>query len=180
MADVTLNLPVTADDWSSGPVDAPVTIVEYVDFECPHCRQAHEVFARVRAEFPELRLVLRHFPISSLHPHAQSAAEAAEAAGAQGKFWEMQDLIFDHQDRLDLADLRAYAQALDLDLERFDRELAERSYQARVKQSFRNGISDGVNGTPTIFINGVRYDGPRDYETLLAVIKEAALQARAA
>jgi protein-disulfide isomerase len=176
MDDLTLKTPVTDEDWSSGPADAPVTIVEYVDFECPHCRKAHEVFRTIRADYPAFRLVLRHFPITSLHPHAQAAAEAAEAAGAQGKFWEMQDLIFDHQERLAAEDLRGYAQELSLDLERFERELAERSYQSRVKQSFRNGIGDGVNGTPTIFINGVRYDGPRDYETLLAVIKEVALQ----
>lgn len=175
--DLTLQTPVTDEDWSTGPADAPVTIVEYVDFECPHCRAAHELLDAIRAEYPDFRLVVRHFPITSIHPHAQAAAEAAEAAGAQGKFWEMHDLLFTHQDRLGDDDLHGYAQQLNLDLARFDRALADQTYQARVKQSFRNGITDGVNGTPTIFINDVRYDGPRDYETFQAVIKEVAAQA---
>lgn len=175
--DLTLQTPVTGKDWSTGPADAPVTIVEYVDFECPHCRAAHKLLDEIRAEYPDFRLVVRHFPITSIHPHAQAAAEAAEAAGAQGKFWEMHDLLFAHQDRLGDDDLHGYAQQLNLDLARFDRELADQTYQRRVKQSFRNGITDGVNGTPTIFINDVRYDGPRDYETFQAVIKEVAAQA---
>lgn len=174
--DLALQTPVSAEDWSTGPTDAPVTIVEYVDFECPHCRAAHELFDAIRGEYPDFRLVVRHFPITSIHPHAQSAAEAAEAAGAQGRFWEMHDLLFAHQDRLNSADLHSYAQRAGLDVERFDRELADHTYQPRVKQSFRNGIADGVNGTPTIFINDVRYDGPRDYETLLAILKQVAAQ----
>ncbi|MBV9788891.1 MAG: thioredoxin domain-containing protein [Chloroflexi bacterium] len=175
--DLMLQTPIGDEDWSSGPTDAPVQIVEYVDFECPHCREAHEQLDAIRAEFPDFRLVVRHFPITSIHPHAQPAAEAAEAAGAQGKFWEMHDLLFEHQDRLDPDDLHGYAQQLGLDVERFDRELSERTYESRVKQSFRNGIGDGVNGTPTIFINGVRYDGPRDHETFLEVLKQVAAQA---
>ena len=175
--DLMLQTPIGDEDWSSGPIEAFVQIVEYVDFECSHCREAHEQLDAIRAEFPDFRLVVRHFPITSSHPHAQATAEAAEAAGAQGKFWEMHDLLFDHQDRLSPDDLHSYAQQLGLDVERFDRDLAAHTYASRVKQSFRNGIGDGVNGTPTIFINGVRYDGPRDHETLLSVFKQVAAQA---
>ena len=116
------------------------------------------------------RLVFRHFPLTTLHPHAELAAEAAESAGAQGKFWEMHDLLFLNQTHLAVADLRCYASAFALDLTRFERELTKGLHRAKIKQDFRVGIEDGVNGTPTIFIDGVRYEGPRERRSILAAM----------
>jgi protein-disulfide isomerase len=164
---------ISADDWSVGPADAPVTLLEYGDLECPYCGRLHpEVTALLDAYPDQLRFVFRHFPITSLHPHAQAAALATEAAGAQGKFWEMEDLIFTHQRALSNDDLRSYAEQIGLDLARFEHDLSEQRYAAEVRQDFRNGVNDGVNGTPTLFLNGMRYDGPRDREALSAAIDE--------
>lgn len=164
---------ITSDDWSIGPDDAPVTLLEYGDLECPHCGRLHPEVKALLADYPDrLRFIYRHFPITSLHPHAQAAALATEAAGAQGKFWEMEDLIFSHQQDLSGDDLRRYAEQIGLDLERFNRALSEQTYADQVRQDFRNGIDDGVNGTPTLFLNGLRYDGPRDRATLSDAIDE--------
>lgn len=158
-------------DWSLGSPHAPVTLLEYGDFQCPGCRQAQPVLEGLLAARPAaFRLVFRHFPLTTIHPRAELAAEAAESAGTQGKFWEMHDLLFLNQARLAVDDLRHYANALALDLARFERELAKGVHLAKVKQDFRLGIQDGVNGTPTIFINGVRYDGPRDQHSILAAV----------
>ncbi|TAK00950.1 MAG: hypothetical protein EPO39_15135 [Candidatus Manganitrophaceae bacterium] len=163
--------PITKDDWIRGSADAPVTMLEYGDFECPYCGMAFPVLHRLVDEDPEtIRLVYRHFPITNIHPRALPTAEAAEAAGAQGKFWEMHDLLFTHQDRLEDEDLLAYADAIGLDIDRFAREMSAGRYRKEVKGNFRKGIQDGVNGTPTIFINRLRYDGPRDYESMRAAI----------
>lgn len=173
--------PITDDDWILGPPDAPVTLLEYGDFECPYCGMAHPVLQALVADNPDtVRLIYRHFPITNIHPHALPAAEAAEAAGAQGKFWEMHDMLFTHQDRLEDEDLLEYADAIGLDLHRFDREMKAHAHREEVKQDFRRGIRDGVNGTPTIFINRLRYDGPRDYESMTAAIAavRAAMQDR--
>lgn len=162
---------ISKDDWILGTPDAPATILEYGDFECPYCGMAHPVLQALIADNPDLiRLVYRHFPITNIHPHALMAAEAAEAAGAQGKFWEMHDLLFTHQDRLDYEDLLEYAEAIGLDISRFDREMRANHYREEVKRDFRRGIQDGVNGTPTLFINRLRYDGPRDYDSMMAAI----------
>jgi protein-disulfide isomerase len=162
---------ITPEDWSIGPSDAPVTIVEYGDFECSYCAIAYRLLHEVRATYPDrVRLVFRHFPISSLHPHAQTAAEAAEAAGVQGQFWPMHDLLFTHQQQLAPDDLRSYAQQLGLDPQRLDQELQAHIYRDKIKQHFRKGVGDGVNGTPTLFINAVRYDGPQEREALLAIV----------
>lgn len=164
---------ITPEDWSLGPADAPVTLLEYGDLECSYCGQAHPEIKAALAAYPEqVRYVFRHFPITSIHPHAQAAALAAEAAGAQGRFWEMEDLLMTHQQHLTQPDLQRYAGQLGLDQELFDRELAEQRYMDRVKEDFRNGVLDGVNGTPTLFLNGLRYDGPRDREALAAAIGE--------
>ena len=163
---------IMPDDWIRGDVEAPVTILEYGDFECPYCAMARPELESLVAAYPDdIRLVFRHFPISTTHPHAKMAAEAAESAGAQGKFWEMHDMLFTHQDRLEFEDLRRYAHALGLDLRRFDEEMREHVYEPEVRRDVRRGIQDGVNGTPTIFINGLRYDGPRDRRSILAAIK---------
>jgi protein-disulfide isomerase len=156
-----LTPPVGPDDHVIGPPDASVTLVEYGDFECPYCGQAHPIVKAVLQEMgDELRFAFRHFPLAEAHPHAELAAEAAEAAGAQGSFWEMHDMLFEHQQALDEPDLVRYAAVLGLDGGRFIRELAAHVYAPEVRDDFRSGVRSGVNGTPTFFINGVRYDGP--------------------
>jgi NhaA family Na+:H+ antiporter len=168
-----LAVPVGERDHTLGPDDAPVTLVEYGDLECPYCRQVNPVIQEVRRRLGgRVRYVFRHFPIRSSHVHAQIAAEAAEAAGAQGKFWEMQELLLEHQEALDESHLLEYAAELDLDLERFKRELDEKVYAGRVKDDFLGGVRSGVNGTPNFFINGVRYDGAWDLESLIDAIEK--------
>jgi Na+:H+ antiporter, NhaA family len=173
----TLTVPVDADrDHVRGPVDAPVTLVEYGDFQCPFCGAAHPVVESVRATMgDDLQFVFRHFPLTTMHPNAEPAAEAAEAAGSQGRFWPMHDSLFLHQDRLAAPDLVARAHALHLDVDRFTAELADRSHAGRVREDFLGGVRSGVNGTPTFFVNGIRYDGPVDLPGLL----DAAQRARA-
>ncbi|MCL7455361.1 MAG: DsbA family protein, partial [Anaerolineae bacterium] len=150
--------PVGARDHVLGPDDAPVTLVEYGDYECPHCRQAGPVIRALRERFGDrLRYVYRHFPIQPSHPHAQLAAEAAEAAGAQGKFWEMHDLLFEYQGALDQAHLVQYAADLGLDVRRFERDLVDRTHRERVRQDFQSGVRSGASGTPTFYLNGLRY-----------------------
>ena len=166
---------ITNDDWIRGNIDAPVTILEYGDFECPHCGAAYPVLKALVYDYPEgIRLVYRHFPITSAHPNAFTAAEAAEAAGSQGAFWEMHDLLFTHQQQLQYEYLLSYAQLLNLDVARFDREMRANIYAPEVRHDFRQGIEDGVNGTPTIFINRLRYDGPHQYGPMLAAINALA------
>jgi protein-disulfide isomerase len=122
----------------------------------------------------KLRFVFRNFPITTSHPHAEQAAEAAEAAGAQGKFWEMHDLLYEKQRRLGDDDLRSYGVQLGLDLEAFERDLAEHVHAARVREDFMSGVRSGVNGTPTFYINGIRHDDSYELETLLAALEQAA------
>jgi protein-disulfide isomerase len=166
-----LSVPVTADDHAQGPADAPVTLVEYGDYECPHCGRAYPIVKEVqRALGHRLRFVFRNFPLKEVHPHAQHAAEAAEAAGVQGRFWEMHDIIFEHQHALSDRHLREYAEMLALDQARFDEELASHAHASRVRRDFTGGIRSGVNGTPTFYINGVRYDGEWDFASLLAAL----------
>jgi protein-disulfide isomerase len=170
-----LTPPVSEADHRSGPDDAPVTLVEYGDFECPHCGAAYPIVEEVRREMgPRLRFVYRYFPLTEIHPHAMHAAEAAEAAGSQGKFWQMHAMLFEHQDALEDADLVQYAKALHLDGKRFASELASEAYVARIREDIRSGIRSGVNGTPTFFINGVRYDGSWEESDLLAALEAAA------
>ncbi len=170
-----LTPPVSEADHRSGPDDAPATLVEYGDFECPSCGAAYPYVEVVRRKMgAHLRFVFRHFPLTQMHPHAMHAAEAAEAAGAQGKFWQMHGMLFEHQDALEDADLVGYAKALHLDVERFGSELASEAYAKRIRESIRSGIRSGVNGTPTFFINGVRYDGSWQGSELLAALEAAA------
>jgi protein-disulfide isomerase len=160
MSSGRLTPPVSADDHIAGPDDAPITLVEYGDYECPYCGMAYPVVKAVQRELgSRLRFVFRNFPLAETHPHARHAAQVAEAAGAQGKFWEMHDMIFEHQQALEDDDLIGYARALGLDAERVARELEAGSYAKRVRDNFRSGVRSGVNGTPTFFINGQRYDG---------------------
>jgi protein-disulfide isomerase len=169
-----LTPPVSNADHRAGPDDAPVTLVEYGDYECPYCGSAHPIVLAVRERMgPRLRFVFRHFPLTQVHPHALHAAEAAEAAADQGQFWEMHDTLFEHQGALEDADLIRYAQALGLDAERVERELVSGAHEPRVSEQFRSGVRSGVNGTPTFFINGLRHDDPWDPDTLLAALEGA-------
>jgi protein-disulfide isomerase len=167
-----LTLPVTEGrDHIQGPATAKVTLVEYGDYQCPHCLQAYPIMLDLQEHMGErMRLVFRNFPITTIHPDAQNAAEAAEAAGAQGKFWEMHDYLFEHQSRLDDVALLSYAADLGLDVARFMADLETHAFAARVHEDFLSGVRSGVNGTPTFFINGLRHDGPWDLETLTAAI----------
>src|SRR3981081_2105023 len=144
----TLKVPVTQHDHIRGPADAPVTLLEYGDYECPHCGLAHPIVKEVQQRLGrQLRFAFRHFPLAEIHPHAEMAAEAAEAAGAQGRFWEMHDLLFKNQDALNDTDLLRYAEALGLELTRFVNELADRTWEPRVREDFMSGVRSGVNGT---------------------------------
>jgi len=169
-------MPVTEDrDHIQGPADAPVTLLEYGDYECPYCGAAYPIVKEVQARIGErLRFVFRNFPITTSHPHAERAAEAAEAAAAQGSFWRMHDVLYENQKRLSDEDLRTYAQQVGLDLDVFDRELAEHVHAARVQEDFMSGVRSGVNGTPTFYVNGARYDDSYDLDTLLGALEAAA------
>jgi len=171
-----LVIPVSERDHIAGSFDAPVVLVEYGDFECPYCRRAHPIVkAAQRALGKELAFVFRHFPLAEIHRHATQAAEAAEAAGAQGKFWPMHDTLYEHQDALEVEDLLNYAGTLELDVRRFARELAHGEYLRKVRDDFRSGVRSGVNGTPTFFINGQRYDGEwTDGAVFIAALEQAA------
>jgi len=161
-------------DHLQGPPDAPVTLVEYGDFECPHCGAAYLIVKKIQEVMgAQLRFVFRHFPLTQIHPHAEGAAEASEAAGAQGQFWEMHDLLFENQRALDSMHLPGYAEELNLDSRRFVRELEEHVHQRRVREDFMSGVRSGVNGTPAFFINGVRYDGSWDHAPLLEALESA-------
>lgn len=151
----TLATPVSAVDHSQGPDHALVTLVEYGDFECPSCRQAFPAVKIVQQRFEgRLRFVFRHFPLEQVHPHALLAAQAAECAGAQGKFWEMHDALFEHQTHLDLEHVLGYAQQLNLDRTNFLAALEDEIYLQRVREDIDSGEISGVRGTPTFYING--------------------------
>lgn len=176
MPSAQLAVPVSDRDHTLGPTNAPVTLVEYGDFECPHCGRAHPIVHGIRRYMgDQLQFVYRHFPLVEAHPHAEMAAEAAEAAGAQGRFWDMHDMLFQHQDALDPEDLIAYAARIGVDAKRVARELAGRVHARKVRDDFRGGIRSGVNGTPTFFINGFRWDGNwADVNEFLQALTEAA------
>jgi protein-disulfide isomerase len=173
--EAVLTMPVSEDrDHIQGPADAAVTLVEYGDYECPYCGAAYPILKEVQTRMGErLRFVFRNFPISTSHPHAEQAAEAAEAAAVQGRFWQMHDLLYENQKHLGDEDLRSYAQRLELDQDRFDKELAEHVHAERVYEDFMSGVRSGVNGTPTFYVNGVRYDDDYDLETLLGALEGA-------
>jgi Na+/H+ antiporter NhaA len=165
-------------DHIRGPHDAPVTLVEYGDFECPYCGQAEPIVRELLSDFGDVRYVWRHLPLSDVHPRAQIAAEAAEAAAEQGAFWEMHDLLLGHQDALRPRDLAGYAEQLGLDTERFREDLREHAGAARVADDVDSADLSGVSGTPTFFINGRRHYGAYDVDTLSAAVRAA--RARAA
>jgi protein-disulfide isomerase len=170
-----LNPRIRDQDHTAGPADAPVTLVEYGDYECPYCGRAFPILKQVQARLEgRLRFVYRHFPLREMHPHAEAAAEAAEAAAAQASFWLMHERLYLHQRELDGAGLLRHAAAIGADPERVERELSAHVYEPRVRQDVSSGERSGVNGTPTFFINGVRYDGLWDApERLIDALLEA-------
>ena len=166
-------------DHIRGPIAAPVTLVEYGDLECPFCGRAEPVVRELLRDFADVRYVWRHLPLNDVHPHAQIAAEAAEAAGNQGTFWEMHDMLFAHQDALTPADLMGYAGELGLDSERFMTDMREHTGAARIAEDVDSADLSGVTGTPTFFINGRRHHGAYDIRTLSAAVRVAGAQSLA-
>jgi protein-disulfide isomerase len=169
----TLVLPVVPErDHMRGPLNAPVALVEYGDYECPFCAAAHPVVNAVRHQLgDDLQFVYRHFPITTVHPHARQAAEAAEAAGAQHRFWPMHDLLYADNTRLAFHDLLARAEVLGLDLNALEASLHGNVFADRLQEDFISGVRSGVSGTPTFFINGMRYDGPPDSPGLSTAVR---------
>jgi formate-nitrite transporter family protein len=172
----TLSPPVSERDHVVGAADARVTLVEYGDFECPHCGALHPIVQAARKAFGgNLRFVFRHFPLRSSHPHALAAAKAAEAAGEQGRFWEMHDRLYRHQVALSDADLERHAGEIGLDLERFRRSLGEREHEVRIREDLASAAQSGARGTPSLFINGEPYEGPIERDEIFAALARAAV-----
>ena len=166
-----LTVPVSDKDHRQGAPDAPCTLVEYGDYQCPSCGQAYPIVKRVQKHFGKrLLFVFRNFPLSEMHPYAEPAAETAEFAAAHHKFWEMHDLLYENQDRLGDALLFQLAEQLHLDPEKLRQALAAKEFEPRVRTDFRGGVRSGVNGTPTFFLNGQRHDGAYDFASLIEAI----------
>jgi len=167
-------LTVHPDDHLRGATDAPYTLIEYGDYQCPGCGRLFLLIRDLQAELGvRLRIAYRHYPFSGIHPRAQLAAEAAEAAGAQDRFWEMHDMLFENQNALAPKDLYRYAEQIGLDIKRFRDDVKARRYRDLVNEHFRRGVQDGVYGTPGVFINGIRHNGTLDLDTLRARIVKA-------
>jgi protein-disulfide isomerase len=170
----TLAVPVSPTDHAIGPAHAKVTVVEYGDFECPNCKQAVPVIKMLLADFKErLRFVYRHFPLEEVHPHALNAAEAAEAAGGQGKFWQMHDLLFEHQHALKGHHLREYAERLELDMARYTAEMKDTVYLQRIREHEKSGHDSGVRATPGFFLNGKIVDVSFGVNALFEAVERA-------
>jgi protein-disulfide isomerase len=165
--------PITGRDHVRGPGSAVVTLLEYGDYICPRCNEARFVVRRLEAVLgDQMRFVFRNYPLSSLEVNSKHAAEAAETSGAQNRFWEMHDLLFNQQHALSDRHLRVYATQCGLDMERFNRDMALHTFDSRVREDILSGHQSGVSDTPTFFINDRRHPGPYDYETLLSAMKE--------
>jgi protein-disulfide isomerase len=176
---IQLSLSVTDGDHVQGPDDAPLTLVLYGDYECPYTRRSLSAVHAVQQRFgDQLRFVFRNFPLTEIHPHALQAAEAAEAAAAQGRFWEMHASLFAHQQALEEADLLQYARDLGLDTTRFEQDLATHAYLGSINGDVESGLRSGVQGTPTFFINGVLHTASWDQDSLAAVLQRAIAQSR--
>lgn len=171
----TLAVPIDLGrDHFLGPRDGAVTLLEYGDYECPDCGRAYPLLKALQERFANrLTFVFRHFPLLTVHRHASIAAQAAEAAAAQGKFWPMHDMLYSDQNHLDLVDLTHHALRLGLELYRFDAALGDGTFERRVEEDFTSGQNSGVTGTPTLFINDQRYSGPIDFESLCTAIDTA-------
>jgi len=163
-----LTIPVSENDHIQGKLNAPLVLVEYGDFECVHCARAYPIIKKIQRHLAkDLCFVFRTFPLAEIHPHAQHAAEAAEVANDSGKFWEYHDLLFEHQNALNDASLGNYASKLGLDASDFLRTLESGTYENKVQEVFMSGVESGVNGTPSFFVNGVRYDGNWEYDPFM-------------
>jgi len=172
---MSLAKPIDQTDHVLGPEDAPVLLVEYGDFQCPHCRAAHFYLKNVLATMgDEMRFVFRHMPLTQVHPMAHPGAESAEAAGAQGKFWPMHDLIYENQDLLSPALLMRLGQRLGLDMQRFIEDVQSHRFLPKVKEDFMSAVRSGAAGTPSFFINGEPYEGSFDDEALIEALRIAA------
>jgi len=159
-------------DHVTGPKNPTLTLVEYGDYECPYCGQAFPIVEKIREHFREdLQFVFRNFPLTDVHPHAEAAAEFAEAAGLQGKFWEMHDTLFQHQRHLDNDSLLRYVTDVGADVDEVTRALAAGDVRRRVEADFESAIRSGANGTPAFFVNGTRYDGSWAYEPFVAYLE---------
>jgi len=169
-----LKTPVSAEDHVQGPESTEVTLVEYGDYECPHCAHAYPMVKRIQKRFGDrLRFVFRNFPLTQAHPQAEAAAETAEFAATHGKFWEMHDLLFENQTRLGRELFLELAGKLELSIPAFSQVLEDRRFETRVQADFSGGVRSGVNGTPTFFINGIRNDGPSEFMELLLAVDAA-------
>lgn len=170
-----LTPPVSSRDHIQGPQNAPITLVEYGDFECPYCGQAFYIVKQLQQRLgDQMRYVFRNFPLVQVHPYALQAAEAAEAAGAQGKYWQMFDMLFEHQDALDTNHLIQYAKDIGLNVDKFKQDLENHTFVPRIEEDIESGVRSGVEGTPTFFINGVKYNGSYELPYLLAAIEARA------
>jgi len=169
-----LRVPVSDVDHAEGPKDAPLILVEYGDYQCPSCGEAFPIVKRLQKTLKnELRFVFRNFPLSEIHPHAMSAAKAAEAAALQRQFWAMHRLLFEHQQQLDDPSLLRYAEILGLNTSTFMADVGKAAVAERIASDREGGARSGVNGTPTFFVNGSRVDAGYAYETLLATLRAA-------
>lgn len=169
----TLVAPLTERDHLQGPPNAPVTLVEYADYECPYCGEADAIVKEIQERLgDQLCFAFRNFPLTGTHPHAEHAAEAAEAAGGQNRFWEMHDLLFENQDALGDEALLEYAAEAGLDISRWLHDMEAGTYLVRVQEDLKSGTRSGVDGTPAFFINGVRHDGGYDLDSLLGALAE--------
>jgi protein-disulfide isomerase len=171
-----LKLPDPERDHLQGAIDAPIALLEYGDYECPVCGEAQPIVREIQRRLgDDLCFAFRHFPLTNVHPHAEHAAEAAEAAGEQGAFWPMHEMLFANQDALDDESLAEYAIALGLNEARFIQDVVSGANAERIREDFRSGVRAGVNGTPCFFINGQRYDGARALEPFLAAVAHSAI-----
>jgi len=171
---MSLIQPVSDADHIEGNADAEVTLVEYGDYECSYCGAAYPVIKHIQRKMgKQLRFVFRNFPLANMHPFAEISAEAAEAASTQGKFWQMHDVLYENQDSLSEEMIFALAQKIGLDMEVFTKDIKSQKYRPKIKKDFMGGVKSGVNGTPTLFINGERFDQNFDGELLLETLKSA-------
>jgi protein-disulfide isomerase len=172
-----LAVPVSERDHIQGRGNAPLTLVEYADYQCPYCGEAHPMVKAVQRKLGnQLRFVFRNFPLVEAHPYAEHAAEAAEAAGARNRFWEMHDLLLENQPDLKDPQLAEYATRLGLDARAIITEIRESRFSARIREDFKGGVRSQVNGTPAFFTNGVRFDGDPDVNSLIEALKKASLE----
>lgn len=169
-----LSQSVSERDHIQGAKSAAVTLLMYGAYECPHCVEGNKIVKEIQQRMgDQLRFVFRHFPRTNVHPHAEAAAEVAEAAGEQGKFWEMHDKLFENYNRLDGDHLVGYAEELGLDMQQFDRAITGRNYVGKVRGDLQSGMESGVKGTPTYFINGIKHNASGEFDVLLAAIERS-------